>query len=432
MSFRAELLAPMGWRMRRLGDAIPLLYGKALAARDRRDGHAAVYGSAGAVGVHDQALTPGPTVIVGRKGSAGKVHYAAGPCWPIDTAYYANTSDDVDVRYAFHLLSWLRLDQLDQSTAIPSLGRDRYNEIVAPFPEPDVQRRIVARIDELFSDLDDGEEELARARADLAIYRKALLKAAVTGELTAVWRATNPSTETGADLLDRILTGRNARWTADPRNRGKRYGEPAGPEPSLLTPLPQGWAWATLPQLGEFGRGKSKHRPRNDPRLFGGPYPFVQTGVVAASRGRITNFDQSYSELGLAQSKLWPRGTLCITIAANIARTGVLQFDACFPDSVVGLTCAEGIRPEYVELVIRTLQQGLEDDAPATAQKNINLDTLMRLPIALPSTDEQDAIIAAVADAEVAGDLLDDQSIDADAATLRQSVLAAAFRGELI
>ena len=186
-----------------------------------------------------------------------------------------------------------------------------------------------------------------------------------------------------------------------------------------------------MPQLGDFGRGKSKHRPRNDPKLYGGPYPFVQTGVVSASRGKIARHDQTYTELGLSQSKLWPAETLCITIAANIAKTGVLQFDACFPDSVVGLSCAEGVHPSYIELVIRTLQQGLEDDAPATAQKNINLEILESLPIPLPSSLEQAAIVAAFEDAEAAGDLLVRDDVDTAAATLRQSILAAAFRREL-
>src|SRR5262249_8289055 len=100
----------------------------------------------------------------------------------------------------------------------------------------------------------------------------------------------------------------------------------------------RGWPTRKLVELGTLDRGVSKHRPRNDPALLGGPYPLIQTGDVANSGGYITGFVATYSELGLAQSRLWPAGTLCITIAANIAKTGVLTFDACFPDSVVGFT----------------------------------------------------------------------------------------------
>mgnify|MGYP003301165685 CR=1 FL=1 len=92
----------------------------------------------------------------------------------------------------------------------------------------------------------------------------------------------------------------------------------------------------TLPELGEFGRGVSKHRPRNAPELLGGKYPLIQTGEVANSNLYITEYENTYSELGFKQSKLWQKGTLCITIAANIAKTAILTFDACFPDSVVG------------------------------------------------------------------------------------------------
>ncbi|MCR4819201.1 MAG: restriction endonuclease subunit S [Fretibacterium sp.] len=96
---------------------------------------------------------------------------------------------------------------------------------------------------------------------------------------------------------------------------------------------PMGWETATLSSLGELARGVSKARPRNLPELLGGKYPLVQTGEVTNSGTYIEHYESTYSELGLAQSKMWPKGTLCITIAANIAQTGILTFDACFPDS---------------------------------------------------------------------------------------------------
>ena len=96
------------------------------------------------------------------------------------------------------------------------------------------------------------------------------------------------------------------------------------------------WREVTLGELGEVDRGRSRHRPRNAPELYGGPYPFVQTGDIKASQGRVTAHTQTYSEIGLAQSRLWPTGTMAITIAANIAETAILTYPACFPDSVVG------------------------------------------------------------------------------------------------
>ena len=93
-----------------------------------------------------------------------------------------------------------------------------------------------------------------------------------------------------------------------------------------------GWDSTVLGLLGTLDRGMSRHRPRNAPELLGGPYPLVQTGDVANSGGYITRYSSTYSEIGLRQSRMWPAGTLCITIAANIAKTGLLTFEACFPE----------------------------------------------------------------------------------------------------
>ena len=102
--------------------------------------------------------------------------------------------------------------------------------------------------------------------------------------------------------------------------------------------------WKTLSEIAkDFGRGKSKHRPRNDVRLYGGDIPFIQTGDIREAGKWIENYSQTYSEFGLQQSKQWEKGTLCITIAANIAETGLLGFDACFPDSIIGFVA----NPEF-------------------------------------------------------------------------------------
>ena len=138
-----------------------------------------------------------------------------------------------------------------------------------------------------------------------------------------------------------------------------------------------------LGKLGVLDRGVSKHRPRNDPELLGGAHPLIQTGDVANSGGYITKFTTTYSDLGLAQSRLWPAGTLCITIAANIAKTGVLTFDACFPDSVVGFT-ADPETTTFVRVWLSFLQGALESSAPQSAQKNINLAILRGLDVVAP------------------------------------------------
>ncbi len=146
---------------------------------------------------------------------------------------------------------------------------------------------------------------------------------------------------------------------------------------------PRGWPITTLGDLGDLERGVSKHRPRNAPHLLGGAYPLIQTGDVARSGGVITDYTSTYSEAGLSQSRLWPAGTLCITIAANIAMAGVVTFDACFPDSVVGFTADPAVTT-YVQAWLSFLQPTLERSAPESAQKNINLAILRRLPVPTP------------------------------------------------
>jgi type I restriction enzyme, S subunit len=189
------------------------------------------------------------------------------------------------------------------------------------------------------------------------------------------------------------------------------------------------WPVAKFSELGTLDRGKSKHRPRNESSLFGGPYPFVQTGDIANCRGRVESYSQTYSELGLAQSKLWPEGTLCITIAANIAKCAVLTFPACFPDSVVGFIPNEHISIEFVRSWLETLEAKLEEEAPQAAQKNINLQILRSLELHVPPVDLQREFDDSVADIH---------TFETDQAKgkhrlddLFQSLLYRAFHGDL-
>lgn len=159
---------------------------------------------------------------------------------------------------------------------------------------------------------------------------------------------------------------------------------------------PKGWPKPLFGSVGRLDRGVSKHRPRNAPELIGGPYPLVQTGEVANCDGYIRAHNSTYSEVGLRQSKMWPKGTLCITIAANIAKTGILTFDACFPDSVVGFRADDPATVEYIRVWLSFLQKALEESAPESAQKNINLAILRDLPLPLPPLARQQSFATRV------------------------------------
>lgn len=150
------------------------------------------------------------------------------------------------------------------------------------------------------------------------------------------------------------------------------------------------WGKKTLDQLGSVARGKSKHRPRNDERLFGGDYPFIQTADVKESGLYLTNYSQTYNEFGLKQSKLWPAGTLCITIAANIAETAILGMDACFPDSIMGFLPFEGISDvRYVKYCFDMLQRECKQISQGTTQDNLSWEKLSTITFLVPSYDQQ-------------------------------------------
>ncbi len=204
---------------------------------------------------------------------------------------------------------------------------------------------------------------------------------------------------------------------------------------SIFTQRGEGWEDKTLEQIATtFGRGKSKHRPRNDKILYGGKYPFIQTGDVRNSEHFITEYSQTYSDAGLAQSKLWPKGTICITIAANIAETGILGFDACFPDSVIGLvTNPKEADVGFVEYLLQSFKARIQAMGQGSAQANINMGTFENERFPFPSIPEQKQIVAKLDDLHKETQRLESiyQRKLAALEVLKKSLLHQAFSGEL-
>lgn len=315
---------------------------------------------------------------------------------------------------------------LDFAALLDKGDRPRVNfKEIAEFPvalPPLVeQRRIVAKVDGLTARTARAGKDLDRIPTLIARYKQRLLALAFSGELTAGWRAQNKDAQP--------IAGRS------PREIRSKFSTGENDEFDPPFDIPPNWRWLRLPEIGDLDRGKSRHRPRNDPKLFGGPYPFVQTGDVRAADRVLTEFETTYSEFGLEQSRLWPIGTVCITIAANIAETAILGIEACFPDSVVGfLPDADKISGAFVEFFIRTMRSELEAFAPATAQKNINLNVLSSVRVPVPPAEEQAEIVRRI---ESAFGWLDRMAADHAAATrllpkLDAAILAKAFRGELV
>ncbi|MDO7415695.1 restriction endonuclease subunit S [Acinetobacter baumannii] len=244
--------------------------------------------------------------------------------------------DFIDKNYLYYFLqTWsLRLRAMSQGAAQTVITRDMIGNLEIPLPPLSEQRRIASILDKA--------DELRQKR------------------------------QQAIEKLDQLLQATFIDMFGDPVSNPKQ------------------WKLGELGDLGVLDRGISKHRPRGAPELLGGIHPLIQTGDVARSQGYIRSYTSTYSDLGLAQSKKWAKGTLCITIAANIANTGILTFDACFPDSVVGFTANQESNAEFVQGLFLFFKQILEEKAPQSAQKNINLAILRALEIPIPPKDLQE------------------------------------------
>lgn len=197
----------------------------------------------------------------------------------------------------------------------------------------------------------------------------------------------------------------------------------------------EGWEEKTLGDIAiVFGRGKSKHRPRNWPGLYGGRYPFIQTGDVRNADKFISSFSQTYNEVGLAQSKLWKKGTICITIAANIAETAILDFDACIPDSIIGMELNKELADiNFVYFLLQYFKRELQKLGKGSAQDNINLGTFDNLYFPVPPLKTQQAIVNQLDQVRVEIQGLENiyQKKIQDLEELKKSILEKAFHGEL-
>ena len=150
------------------------------------------------------------------------------------------------------------------------------------------------------------------------------------------------------------------------------------------------WHPKKLDELGHVSRGRSRHRPRDASHLYGGAHPFVQTGDIKAAQLYLTDYSQTYSEAGLEQSKKWPAGTLCITIAANIADTAILGIDACFPDSVIGFIADEKQSDvRFVKYKLDVVKRTFEQVSHGAAQANLSQEKLLSIPLLIPDVTEQ-------------------------------------------
>lgn len=377
------------------------------------------------------------SILMSFKLTVGKVSILETDAFHNEAIISINCFDGINDKYLFKVLPE-RANSGNSKRAIMgyTLNSSSLAELLIPVPPEDEQKRIVAKVDQLMALCDQLENQtldsitthqtlvetllgnlvnpentanfqdpwsliaqnfdvLFTTEHSIDTLKQTILQLAVMGKLVPQ----NPNDEPASELLKKIAAEKT-KLIADKKIK-KSKPLPEITEDEKPFDLPDGWEWSRLPDLGELARGKSKHRPRNDPKLYiDGDIPLIQTGDVSSAKstgGRIITYTAKYNQEGLEQSRLWSKGTLCITIAANIADSGIMSFDACFPDSVVGFTpFIEEMDVKYFDLFIRTAKADLETFAPSTAQKNINLQILSDLFVPLPPLNELNLIVSKV------------------------------------
>ena len=451
---------PPGWARTRLGEIYELRYGKSLpkAARNAR-GDYPVYGSNGVIGYHDSFLAEGPVIVVGRKGAAGAISFSAKSCWPIDTTYFVRGCEHVDILFSFYLFASLRLDQFDRSTAIPGLNRDDAYDLEVDLPPLTEQQRIVAKIDKLFSELDKGVESLKTARAQLKVYRQAVLKHAFEGKLTAQWREENKDKlETAEQLLTRIKRERTAyyvtaleewkraltEWRANDEN-GRRPAKPKRPiwtveiNRSGLREVPVGWRYFPFGILAVKIRNGISVRPDEK-----GPLKIFRISAVRPMSfdlqdcRKITDIDGRFQDYRLSYGDLvftrYSGSRDYVGVSAMYRGDG----SHVYPDKLIRCEIkSEVLEPAYLEAATNSGESRafIEKRIRTTAgQSGISGGDIKAMPVPICSDLEQAEIVRILEAKFKVTEVIESQLEAAlvDAETFRRAILKKAFCGELV
>lgn len=353
-----------------------------------------------------------------EKDSLGRVCTGLSGAYNVALAKLIFSDDELERRYVKYLFMgpWFRnVVSKNSRSCQKGFNRDELQDIVFPIAPLNEQTRIADKLDSLLAKVKDAQSRLDTIPVILNRFRQSILAAAFSGELTKTWRKKNKCSK-----IDTLL--KRTEYTID-----------NGAE---LPELPETWVWGALGNYADCSRGRFSIRPRNDPRYYNGKYPFIQIGDLPREGGYINKHSQTLNDLGLGVSKMFPKGTVAIAIVgATIANTGILGYDMCFPDSMVGIETDDQARNRYCELFLRHKKHEIRQEAYSSGgQPNIKLQTLNPLPFAVAPAEEQVEIVKRV---ECQLRTIDEfvqkyKHIKSYVDKLEQSILAKAFRGELV
>ncbi|MEO9781635.1 MAG: restriction endonuclease subunit S [Sedimentitalea sp.] len=380
---------PLGeskWPCKPLGEVCDVTRGTTITKKTARSGNVPVVaGGINPAYFHDTPNRPANVVTVSGSGAnAGFVNFFDVPIWASDSSTVLPTNDNLDVQFVYRYLLAIQpfiYSELARGAAQPHVYPRDLAKLPIPIPPLVEQQRIVTILDEAFEGLDR-----ARAHAEANLQN--------TQEL----------------------------FTASLR--------------SLFSDNRENWPLRNIADVCvEFGRGKSRHRPRNDPRLYGGDMPFVQTGDLSRADHFLVDFTQTYSPEGVAQSRVWPKGTVCVAIVgATIGESAILEFDACFPDSVIGMVPDPSkADSEFLDFLLQFVKAELKEAGKGSARDNINLGTFSSRLFPIPDFNFQRAAIDQISRIDAHSRRLKTEYTEKlqDLGDLRQSLLQKAFAGEL-
>jgi type I restriction enzyme S subunit len=391
---------PKGWAFTLLGSLVTVNYGKGLKDSLRRPGHISVYGSNGVVGKHSKPLTSGPTIIIGRKGTIGAVHFSPQSCWPIDTTYFIDEFDSIDPAYLVYGLKTLGLEKHDTSTAIPGLNRDDLYAQQLPMAPRVEQDRIVEKIRELIKSVDASRDHLAKVPRILKAFRQSVLAAACSGGITADWRAQNrascnfQSTTVGeiADYLGGFAY-KSPTFLDHGRHQVVRIGN-VRPAYLDLSASP-----VYIPSAIAHSTDRFKLQPAD---------------IVVSMTG--TKYKRDYGFAAIV-----PLGPPLLYVNQRVAR----------------LRCKGEVLAPFLILWLQTdafRNFFFEKETGNVNQGNVGADGIRSAPIELPTLPEQQEIVRRVETLFNLGDAIEKRLEAATKRTdkLTQAILAKAFRGELV
>jgi type I restriction enzyme, S subunit len=333
------------WRVKSFSDLFTI--GNGRDYKHLGAGEVPVYGSGGYMRSVNDYLYEGESVCIGRKGTINNPMFLSGRFWTVDTLFYSHSFLECHPKFIFAVFQQVDWLKHNEAGGVPSLSKTNIEKIKTAVPSVAEQQKIA----ECLSSLDELIAVQARKVDALKTHKKGLMQQLFPREGETQPRLRFPEFE----------------------NAGK-------------------WEEKKLGAICDIQRGRFSHRPRNDLRFFGGPYPFIQTGDVVKSAGGAITASQSLNEEGLAVSKLFKPTIVLITIAANIGDTGLLQTEGCFTDSVAGLIPKRYVIPVFLELIMRGQKEYLNKVAGPGAQKNINNEILREVSVLLPPVPEQQRI----------------------------------------